>query len=128
MQALALHPETRAGKTEAHRALLALAAEVNGSNSMYMCKAYYRQLSAPSPHEVAKVGSFVPSLVLCGAGDALIPPEKSRALAELLASASNTARTAPAIHQVPSTSHQLMQEDPPVVNKLIDGFLVSLSG
>mgnify|MGYP003685271841 CR=1 FL=1 len=78
--------------------------------------------------KVAKVGSFVPSLVLCGAGDALIPPEKSRALAELLASASNTARTAPAIHQVPSTSHQLMQEDPPVVNKLIDGFLVSLSG
>jgi pimeloyl-ACP methyl ester carboxylesterase len=74
---------------------------------------------------VARVGSAVPSLVISGEDDILVAPGKSIALAELLASA---AGRAPAIHTVPRTSHQCMQEDPEAVNELIAAFMAGLRG
>jgi pimeloyl-ACP methyl ester carboxylesterase len=74
---------------------------------------------------VARVGGAVPSLVISGEADGLIAPAKSLALAQLLASASGGP---PAIHTVPRTSHQLMQEDPEAVNELIAAFVAGLRG
>lgn len=69
------------------------------------------------------MGSAVPSLVISGEADGLIAPVRSLALAQLLASA---AGRPPALHTVPRTSHQLMQEDPAAVNELIATFVAGL--
>lgn len=61
VQSLALHADTRAGKTESHVALLSLSSQVNGSNQMHMCKAYYRQMDAPPPHEVRPTQPHAPT-------------------------------------------------------------------
>ena len=55
-----------------------------------------------------------PVLLLCGESDQLVPPECSQRLQSTLPNAE--------LHTVPRTSHQLMQEQPDVVNGLIDGF------
>ena len=78
------------------------------------CKAYYRQLTGPTAAEVRRVR--VPVLLLCGAADLLVRPEQTRALRALLSSATTELRV------VPSTSHQLMQEDPAAVNALLEEF------
>ena len=78
------------------------------------CKAYYRQLSAPSAAEIRR--TRVPVLLLCGASDRLVKAEQTQALRALLGSAAE-------LREVPSTAHQLMQEDPDAVNALIEGFL-----
>jgi pimeloyl-ACP methyl ester carboxylesterase len=142
-EALALHPTTRAGTTEAHRGVLALAAEVNAANDMFMratpprmpsrghcapeprprlrarrCKAYYRQLGGPSVAEIRRA-RLPTTLLLCGASDRLITTEQSRALHALLGSAAE-------LREVPSTAHQLMQEDPTAVNALLEGFVARL--
>ena len=85
-EALALHADTRAGKTAARRYLLGLAPAVNAANDMFMCKAYYRQLSAPSKEEIQSVGAEVPCLLIAGEDDALVPPESTAELHALLSS------------------------------------------
>ena len=105
-EALALHEHTRQATTEAHRKVLALAAGVNASNPMHMCKAYYRQYGAPTPDEVRKVAERVKSICLIvGEGDQLVPLAGTEALKALLPSGTP-------LHVIPRASHQMMQEDP----------------
>jgi len=120
-EALALHADTRAGKTAARRYLLGLAPAVNAANDMFMCKAYYRQLSAPSKEEIQSVGAEVPCLLIAGEDDALVPPESTAELHALLSSGAPSE-----MHSVRATSHQLMQEDPEAVNALLGAFLQSV--
>ena len=111
-EALALHEHTRRVTTEEHGKVLALAAQVNASNPMYMCKAYYRQYGAPTPDEVRKVGERVKSICLVvGEDDQLVPRAGTEALLELLP------KDTP-LHAIPRTSHQMMQEDPGMCSAL----------
>ena len=105
-EALALHEHTRQATTEKHRQVLELAAEVNASNPMHMCKAYYRQFGAPSADEVRQAGQHVKSICLIvGENDQLVPLAGTEALKELLPPGTP-------LHVIPRTSHQMMQEDP----------------
>jgi abhydrolase domain-containing protein 8 len=105
-EALALHEHTRQATTEEHRRVLALAASVNASNPMHMCKAYYRQYGAPTPDEVRQAGELVKSICLVvGENDQLVPLAGTEALKALLPADTP-------LHVIPRTSHQMMQEDP----------------
>lgn len=119
-EALALHESsTNPGlATEARKATLALAREVNASNPAYMFKAYYRQLTMPTPAEVRRAGLAVPSIaIILGEGDKLVPRAGAEALKALLP-------PGVAIHEVREASHQMMQEVPEACIALIEGFLV----
>lgn len=115
-EGLALSEKTREGASEDRRAVLALAKDVNGSNPMYMCKAYYRQVSLPSDDVVRAAGARVPIVLLCGAEDKLVPSSLSEALLPLLPAETT-------MHLVPETSHQLMQEDPTAACAHVEAFL-----
>mmetsp|Transcript_955 Transcript_955/g.1913 ORF Transcript_955/g.1913 Transcript_955/m.1913 type:complete len:309 (+) Transcript_955:84-1010(+) len=114
-EARALHEETRAGKTADHRGLIELCRACNGMNPMFMCKAYYRQLEVPTAHQLALVRA--PALLLCGEQDLLVPADSSKQLQSLLPSAE--------LQVVPQTSHQMMQEQPAVVNAALTAFFSS---
>ena len=104
-EAVALHATTRQGETAAHRSVRALCAELNASNEMHMCKAYYRQLSVPSADAVRRVAAArLPVSLLVGEADALIPRAATDALHALLPEAE--------VRVIARASHQMMQENP----------------
>ena len=104
----ALHAKTRKGETAAHRTLLELSAEVSGGNEMHMCKAYYRQMSAPPAEAIRRLGATrLPIMLMAGEADLLVPLASTSALNVLLPTAE--------MRVVPQTSHQMMQENPEAV-------------
>ncbi|KAL1519981.1 hypothetical protein AB1Y20_023465 [Prymnesium parvum] len=111
----ALHEETRAARTEEHQELLSLCDGINEANPMYMCQAYYRQLLTPSDEEIAAVR--VPVMLIAGEADKIVPPAASLRWAAILGSERAQ------LHVLPFGSHQVMQEQPAEVNRLLDRFL-----
>ena len=121
-ESVALHEKTTdpAIATEARKAVLALAQEVNASNVAYMFKAYYRQLVMPTPDELARAGRMVPAIALVvGDSDKLVPRAGTDALKALLP-------PAVPIHEIKDASHQMMQEDPAACIAIVESFLAGL--
>ena len=112
-EAVALHEETRKGETEAQRRVLAVCQELNASNAMYMCKAYYRQFGVPSHEDVQRVR--VPVMLMAGEDDKLIPLAATSKLNALLPHAE--------LRTVARSSHQMMQENPTAVCDNITDFI-----
>ena len=116
----AFHAETLVGHTPEHSALLALSAELQGANSMRMCKAYYRQLELATPEELA-LPDRVGVLVIAGEADLVAPKEEHASVlaSTLLKGVPPSER----VKVVERASHQCMQEQPSQVNGLIQAFL-----
>ena len=118
-EGLALHEKTRAAATDRRRAVLTLVRESNGSNAMYMCKAYYRQLTAPTTDEIRLAGVRTPIMLIAGSDDKIISLPQVEALKALLPSGTQ-------LRIVPESSHQMMQEEPIAVGELVEEFLATL--
>jgi len=115
-EALALHPKTRQGATEARQRVLQLAQEVNASNPSYMFKAYYRQVALPSADEVRAAGAKVPVGLIVGDSDKLVPRAATDALRVLLAPDTT-------LDVIEEAAHQQMQEDPAACIAILERFL-----
>jgi len=119
-EGLALHAKTREGASPQRRQVLELAREVNGTNSMAVCKAYYRQLAFPTADEVRLAGATVPTVLLAGSDDRLVPRSATEALKALMP-------PHVPMHLIEDTSHQLMQESPETVCAIVEAFLGDLT-
>lgn len=113
---MALHPKTCAALSREHRDLIALCEATNGSNPMHMCKAYYRQLEVPSYAQLCAVS--IPVLIFCGEADQIASPDGARRLHAALDSSM--------LHVVSQASHMVMQEQPELVNELINTWLAQV--
>jgi len=115
----AFHARTREASTDAHRDLVQLSVETSGRNAMHMCKAYYRQLQVPSIEVFAACAT--PTLLVNGEADGITPADMhARPLQQLITGAARE------VVLVPSTSHQVMQEQPEQVHSAILAFLADL--
>jgi pimeloyl-ACP methyl ester carboxylesterase len=121
--ARAFHAETRAGRTAAHRALLARATAASGANPMHMVKAFYRQFRWISRTCVYRVAC--PVLIVQGEGDGLTKPAGAVALRALLRAAGRARCPACEVRLVPRAAHQVMEEQPLAVNDLLDEWVAA---
>jgi abhydrolase domain-containing protein 8 len=116
----ALHRETLERKTIEHQRLVELIAAKQGSNAMHICKSFYSQMEWVNPETIQQVDADV--VLVVGEGDQMLPPQNAACLADLLRNQRPQRETE--LYVLKNGSHQVMQELPSEVNKLLDAFVL----
>jgi len=103
---MAYHPETDPEVVAEGRA-------ISASNKMYVCKAFYRQMTWCPPESAALAG---PALVIHGEEDGVVPAEEGRRVADSFGDQA-------VFRTVPKASHQLMMERPAETLALLEALI-----
>jgi len=101
------------------QALKTKAFEDSMKNDMFMCKAWYQQMTWITEEEVEKAGKQNPFLVIHGKNDGLIPCTSGKSLSGLLGAE---------FVEISQASHQVMEEKPTDVAKAIVSFMMKVGG